>query len=177
VILSTLEPRVRPHARAAAPVAPVAPSVDREALDRLAQDLEARSAALRAPVGPPIPGSVLIVDEDCPGRAALAHAFCDTADVVLTVEGLSAAREALLAFTPQTIVTELDLRDGSGLELARLVRARHGNDVVIALTSPLAVAWDVARRAGVDQVVRKPFRAEALVERCALELRRRLQAR
>lgn len=169
MILSTLEPR----ARALAPLVTTSLAPSSVELDRLASELERRATALAGAKAPVLPRSVLIVDEPCAGRDALEAAFGDVADLVLAVEGVAAAREALLAFTPETLVTEHDLRDGSGLELARLVRARQGDDVVVALTTPLAVAWDVARRAGVDQVVRKPFRPEALVERCALELRRR----
>jgi DNA-binding response OmpR family regulator len=117
--------------------------------------------------------SVLIVETDEALRGALSAAFARAFNSVLAVEGVTAAQDALVAFTPDVLVTELDLHDGSGFEVTRLIRARHGDGVLVLLTSRLGVAHEVARRAGADGAVQKPLRPDDLVARCVSALRLR----
>lgn len=117
--------------------------------------------------------SVLIVEADEALRAALSTAFARAFNSVLAVDGVAAAQDALVAFTPDVLVTELDLHDGSGFEVTRMIRARHGAGVLVLLTSPLEVAQEVARRAGADDTVQKPLRPDDVVARCVAALRLR----
>ena len=119
--------------------------------------------------------TILIVTGNADVRAELAREFCE-AHQVLELDSLDAARDALEAFTPDLVVTSAGLPDGSGLQLCREVRGRHGNRVGVAIVTEVDVEPMGALLSGADDVVRAPLSGESRV-RLGVVLRRALASR
>jgi DNA-binding response OmpR family regulator len=81
----------------------------------------------------------------------------------------TAARLAAVDGRPDVVVVDWQLPDGTGVDLVRCLRG-EGEQAVIVLLVPAAdgTAAQVAREAGADDVVTKPFTGD--------DLRRRLGA-
>jgi DNA-binding response OmpR family regulator len=113
--------------------------------------------------------TILVLDADPAFQLDLSRALGD--DQVLSLDSLDAARSALMAVTPDLIVSSTELPDGTGYELCRLVRTTLGNKVPVLLLAPRGVEPMSALLAGADDVVAKPVSADALRLRCARLLR------
>lgn len=113
--------------------------------------------------------TILLVEPDAAARAALEATLREEAHV-LAVDGVDAASQALSAFRPGLLVSAVDLPDGSGWDLSRLVRARHGRRVGVLL---LGARGEHLRGpvAGADDVLPKPV-PPALLRAHARVLRR-----
>ncbi len=75
------------------------------------------------------PATVLLVEDDAPTRERLARAVreCGDLSLVAACADFSSGREALESQSPDVLLTDLELPDGSGLELIRAAReANHG---------------------------------------------------
>ena len=80
--------------------------------------------------------SVVVVEDDGPTRARLARAVESHPQLWLMASAGSCegAREVLAGAPPDVLLTDLDLPDGSGLELIRLVRARGAGTQSMVIT-------------------------------------------
>ncbi len=80
--------------------------------------------------------SVLLVEDDPHTRAHLARAVRAHAELDLIGEAASCAeaRELLARRTPEVLLTDLGLPDGSGIELIRELRARHPDALAMVIT-------------------------------------------
>lgn len=80
--------------------------------------------------------TVMLVDDHELIRQGLRRAFERTGDFEVVAEAgtLADARQALAETVPQVLVTDVRLPDGSGLDLARSLRADHEELGIVVLT-------------------------------------------
>lgn len=105
---------------------------------------------------------LILAVEDEPRNAALLRAVLEPAGHRLVVaESLAAAREWLAAERPDLVLLDVGLPDGSGLDLARELRAASATaDVPILVASARVLAADqrAAAEAGASAFLAKPIR-------------------
>jgi DNA-binding NarL/FixJ family response regulator len=78
---------------------------------------------------------LLIIDDHAVVRQGLVQAFCDQGFDSIEIAGnLKEARAKIAAFNPEAIIVDLNLPDGSGLEIVQWVR-KHSADVAIVILS------------------------------------------
>ena len=78
---------------------------------------------------------LLIIDDHAVVRQGLVQAFCDKGFASIETAGnLKEARAKIAAFYPEAIIVDLNLPDGSGLEIVQWVR-KHSVDVAIIILS------------------------------------------
>lgn len=78
---------------------------------------------------------LLIIDDHAVVRQGLVQAFSDKGFVSIETAGsLKEARAKIAAFNPQAIIVDLNLPDGSGLEIVQWVR-KHSAEVAIIILS------------------------------------------
>ena len=78
---------------------------------------------------------LLIIDDHAVVRQGLVQAFCDKGFASIETAGnLKEARAKIAAFNPEAIIVDLNLPDGSGLEIVQWVR-KHSADVAIVILS------------------------------------------
>jgi DNA-binding NarL/FixJ family response regulator len=78
---------------------------------------------------------LLIIDDHAVVRQGLVQAFSDKGFVSIETSGsLKEARAKIAAFNPQAIIVDLNLPDGSGLEIVQWVR-KHSSEVAIIILS------------------------------------------
>jgi DNA-binding response OmpR family regulator len=122
--------------------------------------------------------TVLIVDSDATWRGRIQQALREEPfSLVEAVSGADAVEQAK-ARPPDLLVTELDLRDVTGLGLIRLLREEPvlaATPIVVVTHFDREVDRIVAFEAGVDDYVTKPFFARELAGRIRAVLRRTAQ--
>lgn len=116
--------------------------------------------------------SILVVEDD----PTLRHLLLDALDgashhTVLALESVEAALDALATYAPDLVVADVNLPDGSGLDLVRGIRTKFGDRIGVIVTSGLALSPSEAVRSGADLFVQKPFMTGDLVDKCDLLLR------
>lgn len=78
---------------------------------------------------------LLIIDDHAVVRQGLIQAFSDKGFVSIETAGdLKEARAKVAAFNPEAIIVDLNLPDGSGLEIVQWVR-KHSADIAIIILS------------------------------------------
>lgn len=110
------------------------------------------------------PGSsILIVDRETLIRIALRIALEREGYVVETAASGEAAVELLERRAFDVLITELDLHDLGGLELAHLARQRHPRMATVLMSETDRPAVDRLSDFGVQRVIDKPFRIPTIV--------------
>ncbi len=114
--------------------------------------------------------AILVVEDDPRNmiltRAILARRRCR----VLAATSLGEARERLTAETPDLVLLDVRLPDGSGLDLARELRSRPSTRAVpLIAVSASVLPQDQAAiaEAGCDEFIPKPLHPAQLLERIA----------
>jgi len=100
---------------------------------------------------------LLIIDDHAVVRQGLVQAFCDQGfDSIETAGNLKEARAKIAAFNPEAIIVDLNLPDGSGLEIVQWVR-KHSADVAIVILSlnDPAQFVQIARSSGANAYLSK----------------------
>ena len=100
---------------------------------------------------------LLIIDDHAVVRQGLVQAFCDQGfDTIETAGNLKEARAKIAAFNPEAIIVDLNLPDGSGLEIVQWVR-KHSADVAIVILSlnDPAQFVQIARSSGANAYLSK----------------------
>lgn len=117
---------------------------------------------------------VLVVDDDQLGRWALAEALRDWGYEVLEAETVAKGDSIYDAELPAVVLLDINLPDGSGLDLLENIKSKKANAIVIMITGKL-LAEDVitALRGGAYDFVTKPVNLDELevTVRNALEAR------
>jgi two-component system, response regulator RegA len=108
--------------------------------------------------------SLLLVDDDEVFRRRLARAFRDRGWEVREAADLTSALRAAEDDTPEYVVVDLRLPDGSGLEIVRRLRALDETTVIVVLTGygSIATALD-ALRCGAVHYLTKPADVDDLI--------------
>ena len=100
---------------------------------------------------------LLIIDDHAVVRQGLVQALCDQGfDSIETAGNLKEARAKIAAFNPEAIIVDLNLPDGSGLEIVQWVR-KHSADVaiiILSLNDP-AQFVKIARNSGANAYLSK----------------------
>ena len=101
---------------------------------------------------------VLLVDDNPELRDLVTRALTRDGHAVTAVGSVAAARAALAENTPEVIVLDLGLPDGSGMDLCRNLRAGGERAPILMLTAQGAVARRVeGLESGADDFLAKPF--------------------
>src|SRR4051795_7429704 len=114
---------------------------------------------------------VLVADPDVEYAALISRQLEWAGYGVIATDNGSDARELIEEKRPDALVLEANLRDISGYELVRELRAQEYNRLVpIVMISARAgkLDRDFAFTVGADEYVKKPFRSADLVARLAL---------
>lgn len=101
---------------------------------------------------------ILVVDDDTTVGELMSDLLSEQGHRVQVVESAEAARAALQHTAFHVMITDLDLPDMSGWQLAREVRVQRP-DLAVGLTSgwPLRSSMEELRQRGVDFWLSKPF--------------------
>ncbi len=113
---------------------------------------------------------VLLVDDEPAIRERLADELTAAGYRVRTAEGLESACETAQTFEPQAAVLDLLLPDGSGADLARQLRAAHGELPVVFVSGHLEADTRADVRLARSVLLAKPFAPEALLRQLSLLL-------
>jgi CheY-like chemotaxis protein len=117
---------------------------------------------------------LILAVEDEVRNAALLQAVLGPAGYRLVVVGsLAEARAWLADGRPDLVLLDIGLPDGSGLELARELRAESGTvglPIVVASARVLAGDREAAEQAGCDVFLAKPLRPRELLEAVAIRI-------
>ena len=116
---------------------------------------------------------ILIVEDDRALGDGLCLALKDPALELTLCRSLSAARSALEAGDFALVILDVNLPDGSGLDLLRRLRA-GGNQVPVVLLTANDMETDIVAglESGADDYVTKPFSLAVLRARVNAQLRR-----
>lgn len=109
---------------------------------------------------------VLVVEDDHDIRLLVKTVLVNDGHAVVTAED---GREALDHYRPgdfDLLCIDLDMPRLNGVGLTRAVRSDHRDDIPILMLTGSATSADIeaAHEAGIDAMLRKPFRLEALRE-------------
>jgi len=100
---------------------------------------------------------LLIIDDHAVVRQGLVQGFKDNGFTAIETAGtLRDARAKIAAFNPEAIIIDLNLPDGSGLEIVQWVR-KHSAEVaiiILSLNEPSQFV-EIARRSGANAYVSK----------------------
>ncbi len=115
-------------------------------------------------MAPELACSLLLVDDDEVFRRRLARAFCDRGWEVREAADLAGALDAAEDDTPEYVVVDLRLPDGSGLEIVRRLRALDETTAIVVLTGygSIATALD-ALRLGAAHYLTKPADVDDII--------------
>lgn len=114
----------------------------------------------------------LLEDDETLGRG-IAMALAGPETSVICRPSLSKAREALAEERFDLLILDVNLPDGSGLDLLRQVRSEGGTTPVILLTAnDLELDEVTGLEAGADDYITKPFSLAILRARVNAQLRR-----
>lgn len=103
-------------------------------------------------------GKVLIVDDDAGIRFVLVEALRDWGYEVAEAVDAVSARAVFVGFNPIAVLTDINLPDGSGLDLLREFKQSRPQTVVIVLTGEVIVENAIsALRGNADDFISKPI--------------------
>ena len=116
---------------------------------------------------------IMIVEDDNELNRGLCTAFKADGKTVVCVSSVSGAKEQLSVFKPALILMDINLSDGSGLDLLTYTKEIHPEIPVIMLTANDTDA-DIVRglELGADDYMTKPFSLSVLRARVNTQLRR-----
>lgn len=114
---------------------------------------------------------ILIVEDDCGLNLGIAMALSGEADCRSCYTRME-ARKALEERRPDLVLLDVNLPDGSGLELLREIRAGMQTPVILLTANDLEVDVVTGLSLGADDYVTKPFSLAILRARVQVQLRR-----
>lgn len=103
--------------------------------------------------------TILVVDDSEPMRAILAAVLTSVGHDVLQADTVAAAKDAVVGYRPDLILTDYNMPGRTGADLVRWVRDRTAPDptpiIVVSSEQNLALHARMAR-AGVERWISKP---------------------
>ena len=116
---------------------------------------------------------ILIVEDDTALREGLVTAMQSDSLTVCAAADLASAHRILLEHTFDLLLLDVNLPDGSGIELCREITAVQDVPVIFLTVRDAEIDEVRAFRAGACDYVKKPFSLTILQERIAAALRKR----
>ncbi|MFM9904321.1 MAG: sigma-54-dependent transcriptional regulator [Pyrinomonadaceae bacterium] len=108
-------------------------------------------------------GKVLIVDDDRFVRMALSEALRSLEYEILEADSVKAARKAFADEEPPIVLLDIDLPDGSGLDVLTYIKEQSPDTIAVMITGNVDVENTVAAlRGGAHDFIGKPVRLEEL---------------
>lgn len=112
---------------------------------------------------PPSTGKILVVDDDRFVRMALGEALRSWEYEVLEADTIKSATQIFEDEEPPIVLLDIDLPDGSGLDLLTRVKHEKPETIVVMITGNVDVENSVAAlRGGAHDFIGKPVRVEEL---------------
>ncbi len=109
------------------------------------------------------PGKVLIVDDDRFVRMALSEALRSWEYEIVEAESVSAAKKAFAENEPAIVLLDIDLPDGSGIDVLNAIKEQSPETIAVMITGNVDVENTVAAlRGGAHDFIGKPVRLEEL---------------
>lgn len=109
------------------------------------------------------PGKVLIVDDDRFVRMALAEALKSWEYEPVEADSVASAREMFEAEEPAIVLLDIDLPDGSGLDVLTEIKESYPDTIAVMITGNVDIDNSVAAlRGGAHDFIGKPVRIEEL---------------
>ena len=106
-------------------------------------------------------GTLLLVEDSRLSCEAIRQMFRGSGGRLRRAETLTSARRHLSLYTPDAVLVDLGLPDGSGLDLiAQIDRKRPRVPLIIAISGQPEIE-SAARKAGADRFLAKPFASVA----------------
>ena len=100
---------------------------------------------------------MLVVDEHAPSVAVLGHSLTSLGHTCKGVTSAAEAVDCIVAFAPDVVLYEWNLRDGEGIGLAKRLRAASGCVMTVIALSTLNEPQEFRANEQVDAYVTKPF--------------------
>ena len=116
---------------------------------------------------------VLIVEDDTALREGLITALQNNDIILFATANLAKARMALHEHSFDLLLLDVNLPDGSGIDLCREVTAVRDIPVIFLTVRDAEIDEVTAFRAGACDYIKKPFSLTILQERIAAALRKR----
>lgn len=108
-------------------------------------------------------GKVLIVDDDRFVRMALSEALKSWQYQVVEAESVTSAKKAFEDEEPAIVLLDIDLPDGSGLDILKYIKEKSPETIAVMITGNVDVENSVAAmRGGAHDFIGKPVRVEEL---------------
>ena len=108
-------------------------------------------------------GKVLIVDDDRFVRMALSEALKSWQYETVEADSVSSAKKAYADEEPAIVLLDIDLPDGSGLDVLRYIKEKTPETIAVMITGNVDVGNSVAAlRGGAHDFIGKPVRIEEL---------------
>ena len=121
------------------------------------------SAIIRAKPMLPSQQTVLVVDDDRFVRMALSEALRSWSYIVVEAGRVDEAKRAFKDEEPAIVLLDIDLPDGSGLDVLTDIKSQSPETVVVMITGSVDVPNTVAAlRGGAHDFIGKPVRLEEL---------------
>lgn len=110
---------------------------------------------------------LLLIEDDPTVTEVVRIALERNGFTVTSAENLSAAHAKAETMTPEVVILDINLPDGSGFEFLREFRAQRGKDVPVLVLSGLKQEQTVIRglELGANDFMTKPFRVRELLAR------------
>ena len=117
---------------------------------------------------------ILIVEDDNELNRGLCTEFKNDGKNVVSASSIKAAREQISLIKPSLVLLDINLPDGSGLDLLRDIKSAHSDLPVIMLTAN-DTDDDIVRGLdlGADDYITKPFSLSVLRARVNARLRKK----
>ncbi len=116
--------------------------------------------------------NILLIEDDAALRSGIALALRDRGRVHLCA-GLGEARQALEQLTPDLLLLDIGLPDGSGLDFCRMFRQESSVPIIFLTANDTELDEVMGLEAGGDDYITKPFSLAILRARVDAALRRR----
>ncbi|CAN5530259.1 sigma-54 dependent transcriptional regulator [soil metagenome] len=108
-------------------------------------------------------GKVLIVDDDRFVRMALCEALKSWEYQTVEADSVASAKKAFAAEEPEIVLLDIDLPDGSGLDVLTEIKEQSPDTIAVMITGNVDVGNTVAAlRGGAHDFIGKPVRIEEL---------------
>lgn len=108
-------------------------------------------------------GTVLIVEDDPTLAHAVARNLTARGYATTTADTVASATAELQARTPDLVLLDIDLPDGSGWEVARVLRAGGHPEVPVIVLSALRPNPRLVAELGCAGILEKPFPMDSLL--------------